>query len=306
MADQTLTIATRQSTLALWQANFIADELRSAHPDLTVVLLPMSTRGDEILDRSLAKIGGKGLFIKELETALQDGLAQLAVHSMKDVPAQMPDGFALPVIGFRADVRDAFVSNRFERLEALPEGARVGSSSLRRQAQLLALRPDLKVSPVRGNVETRLRKLDDGEFDAIMLASAGLDRLGLGERIRERLPVSRCVPAVGQGALGIECLAGDALTQERLAPLNSPVDSLCVGAERALSDALGASCSTPLGAIAGLDLSSRELDLTAVLAAPDGQTVLRAEARGADPQAVGREAATALLAQGGQQILDAL
>ncbi|MEM1230354.1 MAG: hydroxymethylbilane synthase [Pseudomonadota bacterium] len=306
MTDSTLTIATRQSTLALWQANFIADELRSAHPGLTVELLPMSTRGDEILDRSLAKIGGKGLFIKELETALADGTAQLAVHSMKDVPAQMPEGFALPVIGFRADVRDAFVSNSCDSLAALSQGARVGSSSLRRQAQLLALRPDLQVAPVRGNVETRLRKLDEGEFDAIMLASAGLDRLGLAQRVRERLDPRRCVPAVGQGALGIECRADDERTQALLEPLNSPVDSLCVAAERAVSEALGASCSTPLGALAELDLATRTLTLHAVLAAPDGQTVLRSEAQGSDPASVGAEAAQALLAQGGQAILDAL
>lgn len=306
LTDQPLVIATRKSELALWQAHFIAEELRRMHPGLVVELLPMSTKGDEVLDKSLAKIGGKGLFIKELETALLAGTAHVAVHSMKDVPAQMPDGFALPVIGYRADPRDALVCRSAGSVEQLPEGARVGSSSLRRQSQLLARRPDLQLQPVRGNVGTRLQLLDDGKVDALLLAAAGLDRLGLEQRITARIDIEDSVPAVGQAALGVECVAGDERVLALLAPLNSEHDSLCVRAERALSFGLGASCTTPLGGYATRSTDTGALGLRAVLGAPDGSTLLRAEAEGRDPEALGAQVAQALLAQGAGDILEQL
>lgn len=306
MQDNEIIIATRQSELALWQANFIAAQLRAAHPRLSVKLLPMTTKGDRLLDDSLAKIGGKGLFIKELETALLAGQAHIAVHSMKDVPAEMPPGFVLPVVGFRADPRDALVGGNYRTLAELPTGARVGSSSLRRQSQLLHLRPDLKLLPVRGNVGTRLGKLDDGEYDALVLAAAGLDRLGLADRINARLLPEECLPAVGQGALGVECLTDDERVAQLLAPLDGEVDHACVAAERALSLALGASCTTPLGGYARFDESSGLLHLRAVLAAPDGSAALRAEQQGQQPELLGQAVAKALLEQGGQRILDLL
>lgn len=304
MSIATLTIATRQSQLALWQANFIAGQLRAAHPQLTVELLPMTTKGDRLLDASLAKIGGKGLFIKELESALLAGDADIAVHSMKDVPAEMPQGFALPVIGYRADPRDALVCRHGSCVGDLPQGARVGSSSLRRQAQLLHLRPDLELTPVRGNVDTRLQKLDAGEYDALLLASAGLDRLELGMRASERLDVDLCMPAVGQGALGIECLEGADQVLEWLAPLNCAEDNACVSTERALSHALSASCTTPLGGYATMDAG--RLQLRAVLAAPDGSRLLRAQGDGDDPRTLGNAVAGQLLDQGARDILDQL
>ena len=306
MQNNEIIIATRQSQLALWQANFIADELRRVHVGLKVELMPMTTQGDRQLDASLAKIGGKGLFIKELETALLAGRAHIAVHSMKDVPAELPAGFALPVIGYRADPKDALVSPRYASFAQLPEGAKVGSSSLRRQAQLLRQRPDLKLLPVRGNVDTRLRKLDEGDYDALVLAAAGLDRLSLSERICQRLPIEQCLPAVGQGALGIECLAGDERVLSLLQPLNNAAEHACVTAERALSLALGASCTTPLGGYAQIDQTGSGLSLRAVLAAPDGSQVLRAQQRAQDPQGLGRAVAQALLAQGAATILDSL
>lgn len=309
-ADDTLVIATRQSALALWQAEFIAAELRRLYPELTVQLLPLSTKGDQILDRSLAKIGGKGLFIKELEAALLTGEAHLAVHSMKDVPAEMPEGFALPAIGYRADPRDALVvgsqSGAVRSIADLPAGARVGSSSLRRQAQLLALRPDLALVPVRGNVNTRLAKLDAGDYDALLLAAAGLDRLGLDQRISLRLHTDQCLPAVGQAALGIECMADDDRVLALLRPLNSRAVSDCVDAERALSLALGASCSTPLGGYATQAGAGGDIALQAVLGAPDGSTLLRASGAGTDPIEVGQAVAQALLEQGAAGILEAL
>ncbi|MGI9324201.1 MAG: hydroxymethylbilane synthase [Pseudomonadales bacterium] len=306
MPDNEIIIATRQSKLALWQANFIAEQLRVAHPSLSVSLLPMTTKGDRLLDDSLAKIGGKGLFIKELEAALLAGQAHIAVHSMKDVPAEMPEGFALPVIGFRADPRDALVGGNYRSLAELPQGARVGSSSLRRQSQLLHLRPDLELLPVRGNVGTRLGKLDDDEYDALVLAAAGLDRLGLADRINARLLLQECLPAVGQGALGVECLAGDERVAELLRPLDGEVDHACVAAERALSLALGASCTTPLGGFASVDDGSGLLHLRAVLAAPDGSELLRAQHQAREPELLGQTVAKALLEQGGKRILDQL
>src|SRR3954465_11590992 len=264
MSVQRLTIATRRSRLALWQAEHTKTELERLHAGLAVALLPMSTRGDEVLDRSLDQIGGKGLFVKELETAIAEGRADLAVHSMKDVPAELPQGFVLAAICAREDPRDALVSRRFASLAELPAGAIVGTSSLRRAAQVRERYPALEIALLRGNVETRIAKLDRGEYDAIVLAVAGLVRLGLGERIRSRLSLDESVPAPGQGALGIECLAARIDVQRIVAPLADATTALCVRAERAVSRALGGSCSLPLGAYA--EMRDGQLDLTALVA----------------------------------------
>jgi len=297
-------IATRTSALALWQANFVRDALLRHHPDVEVELVGLSTAGDRWLSAPLSEVGGKGLFIKELEVAMMDGRADLAVHSMKDVPAELPSGFALPVIAFRADARDAFVSSRFERLDDLPDGAAVGSSSLRRRAQLLARRPDLEVRPVRGNVNTRLDKLDRGEFDALLLACAGLDRLGLSGRINERLEIDRSLPAAGQGALGVECRAERDDLLELLAPLDDDAVGRCVTAERAVSEALGADCSLPIAAHA--TLTGGVIRLSALLSDRDGHRILKAQAQGADPAALGRQVAAELRAEGAERILEEL
>jgi len=299
-----LVIATRESPLALWQAEFVKAALEAAHPGLAVELLGMRTAGDRWLSTPLSEVGGKGLFIKELEQALLDGRADLAVHSMKDVPAHLGPEFALPVIAFRDDVRDALVTRGGEGFAALPRGARVGSASLRRQAQLRARRPDLQVSPVRGNVGTRLGKLDAGEFDALVLASAGLRRLGLEARIAERFSEVDSVPAAGQGALGIECLAAADRVRQLIEVLNDATVSRCVRAERAVSAGLGADCSAPLGAHAVL--RGDVLELTAVLGSVDGRQILRASAAGSDPAGVGAEVVEHLRAQGAEAILDAL
>ncbi len=299
-----LVIATRESPLALWQAEFVKAALERAHDGLAVSLLGMRTQGDRWLSSPLSEVGGKGLFIKELEQALLDGRAHLAVHSMKDVPAHVTDGFALPAVGFRGDVRDALVSRGSRAFAELPAGARIGSASLRRQSQILARRPDLEVAPVRGNVGTRLGKLDGGEYDALVLAGAGLQRLGLTARVSEYLSVTDSVPAAGQGALGIECLADDALVAELVAVLNDPDTAACVAAERTVSAGLGADCSAPLGAHA--ELSGDHIRLSAVLASADGRRVLRAAAFGSDPAAVGGEVVESLRAQGARDILDSL
>ena len=297
-----LRIATRKSRLALWQANFVKDELQRHHPGLGVELIGMTTEGDRRLDASLSALGGKGLFIKELEAALLRGDADLAVHSMKDLPAGLDSRFALAAIGFREDVRDAWVSPRAS-FDAAPAGATVGSSSLRRGTQLLAARPDLKVLPVRGNVETRLRKLDLGEFDAIVLAVAGLTRLGRADRITQALSIDQCLPAAGQGALGIECLAGDSRVNRLLQPLNDPATSLCVGAERGVSAALGADCSMPLGAHA--KLHNDGLNLRAVLGSVDGRVLLRAAATAADAGSAVDAVVSQLRRQGADRLLAA-
>lgn len=298
-----LTIATRESPLALWQANFIADQLRLAHPQLEVTLAPMSTAGDRWLSSPLSEVGGKGLFIKELEHAMLDGRAQLAVHSMKDLPAVLPTGFALAAVGYRDDVRDALVSPSGLGFADLPKGSKVGSSSLRRQALIRSQRPDLELAPVRGNLGTRLAKLDAGDYDALILASTGLTRLGLGHRITQTLPTSWSVPAVGQGALGIECLTADTDTQALLAALNDSSIAQAVTAERALSAALGASCSTPLGGYAHWDAAGTRLALTGVVASLDGTQILKVEASGADPLVLGQQVAEQLLDQGAADIL---
>lgn len=301
-----LVIATRESPLALWQAEHVRDRLRAIHPHLSVELLTMRTEGDRRLDAPLAAFGGKGLFIKELEHALLDGRADIAVHSMKDVPAAMPDGLMLGPILDRADVRDAWVSPRYADIDALPHGGRVGTASQRRRAQLAALRPDLEIGPVRGNVGTRLRKLDDGDFDALMLAAAGLDRLGLHARIARRLPPEVSLPAVGQGAVGIELRAGDAPTADLVAALADDQTTTCVRAERALSQALGGDCTLPLAGYAEQDGDA--LRLRAFIGLPDGSHALRWSGDGTadDPEALGHAAAQGLLNQGAQIILDSV
>ncbi len=301
MSITKVVIATRQSRLALWQAHFIQSKLRAAHPELTVELLAITTKGDRWLSSPLAELGGKGLFIKELEQALLEGKADLAVHSVKDVPADLPVAFSMPVIGFREDVRDTLVSASGAGLAGLPRGARIGSSSLRRQAQLLAVRGDLNVLPIRGNVETRLKKLDDGDFDAVVLAAAGLNRLGLARRVTEFLELDICLPAAGQGALGIECRAGDAEVVELLSPLQDAKVLACVTAERKVTQALGADCSSPLAAHAVF--SADRLTLRALVARPDGTQVLRAQAVGEDPVSVGAEVTVSLLARGAAELL---
>ncbi len=306
LAPERIVIATRESRLALWQAEHVRDLLRQLYPSCRVELLGMTTRGDQILDRPLAKVGGKGLFVKELETALLDGSADIAVHSMKDVPMVMEPEFALVAIGPREVPLDAFVSPRYTSLDDLPPGAVVGTSSLRREAQLHARYPYLAVSPLRGNLDTRLRKLDEGQYDAIILAAAGLKRLGLGERIRATIPVDESLPAVGQGALGIEALAARPEVAQWLAPLNDPATAACVRAERAVSRALAGSCEVPLGAYA--ELNGQKLHLRGFVARPDGTRMARAELHGdaAEPEALGDRLAASLRAQGADEILAAL
>ena len=299
----TLRIATRKSPLALWQTEHVAARLRAAHPGLEVVLVPMSTRGDQVLDRSLADLGGKGLFLKELELAMQRGEADCAVHSLKDVPMELEPGFALGAILARADHADAFVSNDHASLEALPEGARVGTSSLRRQAQVRALRPDLRLLDLRGNVNTRLAKLDAGDYEAIVLACAGLARLGFDARIRARLDAPRWLPAPAQGAIAIEIRDGDEATRALCEVLDHAPTRTCTGAERAMNRALHGSCHVPVAALARLQGDRLRLD-GLVGSAGDGRLV-RASAEGsaADPQAMGEEVANALLAAGAGEFL---
>jgi len=301
-----LTIATRRSRLALWQAEHVKQRLEAEHAGLEVALLPMSTRGDELLEARLDQAGGKGLFVKELEAALADGRADLAVHSMKDVPAELPAGFRLAAITAREDPRDALVSARYDSLEALPLAAVVGTSSLRRAAQLAASRPGVEVRLLRGNVDTRLAKLDRGEYDAIVLAVAGLVRLGLASRIRARLAVELVLPAPGQGALGIEARSARADLAALLGPLDDPATAACVRAERAVSRALGGNCSVPLGAYG--EVSGGRLRLRALVAAPGGGRIARADCEGAPEaaDALGARAAEELRRQGATEILAAL
>ncbi|HLU03245.1 MAG TPA: hydroxymethylbilane synthase [Advenella sp.] len=301
-----LTIATRASRLALWQAHHVRELLMAQYPQLQVELLELTTKGDQILDRTLSKIGGKGLFIKELETALVDGRADLAVHSLKDVPVDLQSPFTLAAILERADPTDAFVSPRYRQLSQLPDGAVVGTSSLRRESQIRATYPHLVVKPLRGNLDTRLSKLDNGDYDAIVLATAGLQRLGLGDRIASRLEVSESLPAAGQGALGIEVLESRTELLEILAGLADPATTACVTAERAVSRTLGGSCQVPIAAYA--TLTDNAVTLNALVATADGSRVLRstrtAGAEGADQ--LGVEVAQALREQGADEILAAL
>lgn len=301
-----LRIATRKSALALWQAEYVKARLEQLDPNITVSLVPMVSRGDQLLDSPLAKIGGKGLFVKELETAMLNDEADLAVHSMKDVPMQFPDGLGLYAICEREDPRDAFVSNHFDDLDALPAGSVVGTSSLRRQAQIMARRPDLQIRFLRGNVNTRLAKLDAGEYDAIVLATAGLLRLGFDARIRYPMPPEVSLPAGGQGAVGIECRSSDTELQALLVQLNDEDSALRVRAERALNTRLNGGCQVPIACYA--ERENGELWLRGLVGDPDGQRMLRAEARGpeAEPEALGIAVAEDLLAQGAQAILDAV
>ena len=302
-----IVIATRESRLALWQAEHVRDLLQKLYPACRVELLGMTTRGDQILDRPLAKVGGKGLFVKELETALLDGSADIAVHSMKDVPMVLEPEFALVAIGPREVPLDALVSSKYASLDDMPPGAVVGTSSLRREAQLHARYPYLSVSPLRGNLDTRLRKLDEGQFDAIILAAAGLKRLGLANRIRATLPIEVSLPAVGQGALGIEALSSRPDVARWMAPLNDAATAACVRAERAVSRALAGSCEVPLGAYAESTGYGR-LQLRGFVARPDGAEMAYAEATGVvtAPEALGDSLAAALRAQGAERILASL
>lgn len=301
----TLRIATRKSPLALWQTEHVAERLRATHPGLQVDLVPLSTRGDEVLDRSLAAIGGKGLFLKELEVAMQRDEADCAVHSLKDVPMELEPGFTLPAILQRADHADAFVSNHYADIAALPQGACVGTSSLRRQAQLRALRPDLELRDLRGNVNTRLAKLDDGGYDAIVLACAGLQRLGFDSRIRARLDAPDWLPAPAQGAIAIECRNDDPVVIALCAALDDPGTRNCVGAERAMNRALHGSCHVPVAAFARAEGGVLWLQ-GLVGSAADGRSV-RAQATGTveAAEALGVEVANALLAQGARALIDA-
>ncbi|NDY81675.1 hydroxymethylbilane synthase [Orrella sp. NBD-18] len=298
-----LVIATRASRLALWQAEHVQSRLQALYPGMVVDLLKLSTRGDEILDRSLSKVGGKGLFVKELENALLDGRADLAVHSLKDVPVDMQAPFELSTILERADCRDAFVSNHFASLDALLPGSVVGTSSLRREAQLRARFPHLKIEPLRGNLDTRLSKLDQGQYAAIILAVAGLERLGLADRIRSYISVDDSLPAAGQGALGIEILQKRSDLLELLTPLSCHKTTACALAERAVSRALGGSCQVPLAAHAVIE--HQQLTVRALVAQPDGQTIYRAQGSGlvADANKIGQSVADDLIAQGAGRIL---
>jgi hydroxymethylbilane synthase len=299
----TLRIATRESQLALWQAEFIKAELERHHPGLQVELLGMKTKGDIILDVPLAKVGGKGLFVKELEQAMLDDRADIAVHSMKDVPMEFPDGLGLAIICDREDPTDAFVSNQYASLDDLPEGAKVGTSSLRRQLQIKAARPDLTLLDLRGNVNTRLAKLDNGDYDAIILASAGLLRLNFAERIRSRLPIELSLPAGGQGAVGVECRTNDARTRALLAPLHHKDTADRVLAERALNRRLEGGCQVPIACYA--ELQDDNLYLRGLVGDPSGKTVLRAEVTGprAKAEQLGVDVAEMLLDQGAGAIL---
>lgn len=302
-APDKLVIASRESALAMWQARHIQSRLQALYPKTKVEILGMTTTGDQILDTPLAKVGGKGLFVKELETALADGRADLAVHSMKDVPMNLPDGFMLAATGEREDPRDAFVSNEFASLEQLPVGSIVGTSSLRRQSQLQARFPHLKIESLRGNLQTRLRKLDEGQYAAIILAAAGLIRLGLGERIHSVIAPEHSIPAVGQGALGIEICADRQDLLPVLAPLNHAETQACVEAERAMSRALAGSCTVPLGAYAVCE--GDNISITGFVASTDGKQMLVESASGHRHQAdaLGKTLAAQLIAKGADKIL---
>lgn len=298
-----LRIGTRQSLLALWQSNYIAGLLQQRYPDCQVTLKKIVTKGDRILDVPLAQIGGKGLFTKEIETDLLDGSIDLAVHSLKDMPTVLPEGLCLTAITSRANVGDAFVSNKYDSFAQLPEGAVLGTSSLRRKAQLLAVRPDLKIVDLRGNVDTRLRKLDEGRMDAIILAAAGLERLGHAGRIKEIIPTSVCLPAVGQGALAIECRSNDEEVRSMLAFLNDDAVKQATDAERAFLGLIEGGCQVPIGVHA--DVTGTEIKIEAVIASLDGSAILRNTISGPSEQAaeLGRQLGRQMLDDGGRQIL---
>lgn len=303
MSQHIVRIATRRSPLAIWQAEFVRDSLLALHPQLQIELVRIKTQGDIILDTPLAKVGGKGLFVKELEQSMLAGEADIAVHSMKDVPVELPDGLHLPVICERHDPHDAFVSNHFDSIDDLPQGARVGTSSLRRECQLRRYRPDLKILPLRGNVNTRLAKLDAGDFDAIILAMAGLQRLGFDERIRSALTPEQSLPAIGQGALGIETRIDDEDMNALIAPLNCPHTSITVRAERALNRQLKGGCQVPIGGYAMLQ--GDDLWLRGLVGRPDGREMIKQEIRGSasDAEQLGSMLGDRLLELGADKIL---
>jgi len=306
LSNTPIRIATRRSKLALWQAGHVQALLRAAHPDLPVELVPMSTQGDRVLDRALADVGGKGLFVKELEVAMQEGRADIAVHSMKDVPSDLPPGFAIVAVLPRANPLDAFISRRYASFAGLPQGARVGTSSPRRQSQLRHARPDLRLELLRGNVDTRLRRLDEGELDAILLACAGLERLGIAQHVTEQLSVDLSLPAVGQGVIGIECRADDARSREALQALHHADSFIRLNAERAFAATLGGSCHSPIAAHATLDGAT--LTLRGFIGAPDGSETWRDQASGpaAQAEALGRELAGRMQAAGAGALLERL
>ncbi|MDD5265918.1 MAG: hydroxymethylbilane synthase [Methylococcales bacterium] len=306
MADKIIRIATRQSPLALWQAEHVAELLVRAVPGVRMQLVKMVTRGDKILDAPLAKVGGKGLFVKELEQGMLENLADIAVHSMKDVPVDFPEGLHLAAILLREDPTDAFVSNRYSMLNELPPNARIGTSSLRRQCQIKEKFPDAEVIPLRGNVNTRLSKLDAGDYDAIILASAGLIRLGMAERITQSLDTSVSLPAIGQGAIGIECRVDDLEINEILQTLHDAGTGLCVSAERAMNARLNGGCQVPIAGFA--QLQDGQIAMRGLVGNPDGSVLYRAERKGGLDQGVviGQQIAEDLLAQGADKILQAL
>jgi len=303
MSKKIIRIATRKSPLALWQAYFVRDQLLARHDDLEVELLKMVSKGDKILDVPLAKVGGKGLFVKELETGLLEGDADIAVHSMKDVPVDFPDGLHLAVICEREDPRDAFVSNKFSQLDDLPEGSVVGTSSLRRQSQLLKYRPDLQIKFLRGNVNTRLKKLDDGEYDAIILAAAGLIRLEMKDRISSFLTTEQSLPAMGQGAVGIECRVDDEQTHQLIAPLAHEETTIRLTAERALNKRLEGGCQVPIGGFAELD--GDKISMRSFVGSPDGKNLVEGSIEGPAENAeqLGIQLADDLLSRGAKEIL---
>lgn len=303
MTKRRLVIATRESKLAMWQAEWVKGQLSKLHPNLSIELLGMTTSGDQQQDVALRKIGGKGLFIKELEEALLDGRADIAVHSMKDVPMDLPPGFALPVICERDDPRDVFVSNKYKSIAELPTSATIGTASLRRQTQLQALRSDLNMQDIRGNIHTRLRKLDDGEYDGLIMASAGLRRMELGNRISAYLSVEECLPAAGQGALGIECLEGADAVKELIMPLNHELTAIAVTAERAVCRRLNGGCQVPIAAFA--EVHRDDVHLRALVAGRNGVHIVRSELTGKSEHAdsIGTRVADELIQQGAEKIL---
>jgi hydroxymethylbilane synthase len=303
LSNTPIRIATRRSKLAMWQAEHVQSLLGSAHPGLPVELVPMSTQGDRVLDRALAEVGGKGLFVKELEVAMQEGRADIAVHSMKDVPSELPPGFEIVAVLPRANPLDAFISRKYARFADLPHGARVGTSSPRRQSQLRRARPDLRLELLRGNVDTRLRRLDEGELDAILLACAGLERLGIAHHVTEQLGLELSLPAVGQGVIGIEARADDARSREALQALHHPESFTRLNAERAFAAQLGGSCHSPIAAHASL--AGDRLTVRGFIGAPDGSETYRDELTGPAEQAaaLGRQLAARMQASGAETLL---
>lgn len=294
-------IATRKSPLALWQAEHVKQALAVKHPDLVVELVPMTTQGDKILDTKLQKAGGKGLFVKELEKAMLEGRADIAVHSMKDVPAEFPEGLKLAVICERDDARDVFISNKYQQFSDLPDNAKIGTSSLRRQCQVLSLNSKLDILDLRGNVNTRLQKLDDGEYDAIILAAAGMKRLGLSDRIQQYFTVEELMPAAGQGALGIECREDDTEVLDIISSLEHALTKQCLTAERAITKILDGGCHVPLASYC--HFHDEQLHVHGLVGLPDGSRIITSSSHGSDPETLGEKVANDLIAQGAKEII---